>query len=164
MYQRADALHLDDQSLSRMRVRMRLLLRQVHSRFPGTARSDGLRAPHLRETDGCRGVVAHLVANADWNRRDSDRNGDRPLSAGGAQIPPHALDAGSVRLSLWFESVDHHQVRSGDARLGSASADKSAVPTPGEFLADNSRPTAAADHRTARAAARSPASCAARAG
>ena len=44
---------------------MRLLLRALYARVPGTARPDGFRATHLREEDGRAGALPYARAHAD---------------------------------------------------------------------------------------------------
>ncbi len=65
---------------------------------------------HFRQADGGRGPVAHALAHADRLRRDRDRHGDRPLSAGRAQVRAHALDARGFRATRRARPLDHHQV------------------------------------------------------
>src|SRR5258707_1068579 len=67
MRQSANAVSMDYQPVSRMRVRMRVLLRALHARLSRAARSDGLRAQDFRQADGGRGAVADALAHADWH-------------------------------------------------------------------------------------------------
>src|ERR1700691_2079095 len=110
MRQPAHAVSMDYQSVSRLRVRMRLLLRALYARFSRAARPDGLRAQDFRQADGGRGPVAHALAHANWHRRDRNRHGDRPVSTGRAEVWADALDARSFRAAPGTGSVDHNQI------------------------------------------------------
>src|SRR5580704_12252914 len=143
---------------------MRVLLRALHPRFSRAARPDGLRAQDFRQADGGRGAVAHALTNADWHRRDCDRNGDRPLSAGRAEVRADALDARNFRAALGAGPVDHDQVEPDRSRPRAAAEDQSAIEAVRKLLADNARSQAAANPRAARAAAGPAAASAVRAG
>src|SRR5271163_3455369 len=153
MRQPAHAVSLDYQPLSRLRVRLRVLLRALHARLSRTARPDGLRAQDFRQADGSRSAVAHALTHADWHRRDRDRHGDRPLSAGRAQVRTDALDARNIRAALGAGPVDHDQVEPDRSRPRAAAEDQSAIEAVGELLADNTRSQAATNPRAARTAA-----------
>src|SRR5271154_2263197 len=140
MRQSAHAVSMDYQPVSRVRVRMRVLLRALYARFSRTARPDGLRAQDFRQADGRRGAVAHALTHADWHRRDCDRHGDRSLSAGRAEVRADALDARSIRAALGAGPVDHDQVEPDRSRPRAAAKDQSAIEAVGELLADNARP------------------------
>src|SRR6267378_8720752 len=153
MRQSADAVSMDDQSISRLRVRMRLLLRAIYARVSRVARSDGLRAQDFRQADGGRGARAHALAHPDWHRRDRNRHRDRSVSAGRAKIWTHALDARSFRAARRTEPVDHDQVESYRSRPRAAQKDRSALEAVGELFADNARSQTATSTGAARATA-----------
>ncbi len=124
-----DALSLDDQPISRMRVRLRLLLRPLHPRIPGIARSDGFRAAHLRQADGGRSSGPYALAHPDRRGPDRDRHRDRSLPAGGAKVRTDAIDARSIRQPGRSRPFDHDQVGADRARYRFAPGDQFAVAT-----------------------------------
>ena len=143
---------MDHQPVSRLRVRLRVLLRALHARLSRAARPDGLRAQDFRQADGGRGAGAHALAHADRHRRDSDRHGHGSLSASRAQVWADALDARSLRAAVGAGAVDHDQVEPCRSRPRAAQEDQSALEAVGELLGDNARSEAAAGPRAARAA------------
>ncbi len=83
---------------------------------------------------------------------DRDRHGDRPLSAGRAQVRTHAFDARGVRATGRARSFDHDQVRAGGARPRPAKRDQLALEAQRQLLADDAQPPPSAHARAARAA------------
>src|SRR5260370_6778760 len=157
MRQSVDAVSVDDQSISRLRVWMRLLLRALHSRVSGTPRSDGFRAQDFRQADGGGSPCAHALAHPDWHRRDRNRHRNRSISAGRAKVWAHPLDAGSVRATVGTELVDHDQVEPYCPRPRAAQKNKSALQAVVELFIDNTRSETATSTRAARAASGTPA-------
>src|SRR5260370_10150694 len=152
MRQSADAFSVDDQSVSRLRVRMRLLLRAIYARVSRAARSDGFRAQDFRQADGGRGARAHALAHPNRHRRDRNRHRDRSVSAGRAKIWTDALDARSLRATRGTELVDHDQVESYCSRSRAAQNAQSTLEAVGELFADNARSQTTANNLAARTA------------
>ena len=108
-------LHAVDQSLSRLRARLRLLLRAADARL-----SRRLAGPRFRDAAavqaGCCGIAGARVAQARLCRAPArTRLQHRPVSAGRAHVETHAVGAGgagAVRPS----GQHRHQVRRRAAR------------------------------------------------
>ena len=117
----AHALHVDDQSLSRLRICLQVLLCALHPRVHGNARRRGLRAQDLCEAAG--GVaVAPGVEEGQARRVDLHRHRNRSLSAGGKALRSDARHSGRAGATSRAGDWDCHQVGPGWARRGFAEA------------------------------------------
>ena len=91
-----DAVHLDRQSLSWLRIWLQILLRPLRARIHGTARSGAVRAQDLRQTISSPRVSGRSSA-AEIGRHRLDRHCHRSLSTGRTALPDHPPNPGSVR-------------------------------------------------------------------
>ena len=148
-----------DQSVSRLRARLRLLLRAPDPRLYGPVAGGRFRDAALRQAErgGASGTGTREAGLSAANH--GDRHQYRPLPADREALPDHARDprsAGGDRTP----GRHRHQVGACAARHRHPVADGRAQPLQGRLVGDDARPPArpgdGASRRHARAPARRP--------